>query len=103
MLLVKAPHTVALATPLPCQGLARQRSDAVPCSAAEMSSFSPAATHVLPASLPADRGWAVSLYFGYMKGVNNNLSLTHVPEIPPRTNILAGGRRQGAASSTARN
>lgn len=40
---------------------------------------------------PADRGWAVSLYFGYMRGVANNLSATHVPEVQPRTDGLAGG------------
>lgn len=48
----------------------------------------------------ADRGWAVSLYFGYMQGVANNLSATHVPEIAPRSDTLAGprGRRGDMAS-----
>ncbi|PSC76158.1 peptidyl serine alpha-galactosyltransferase [Micractinium conductrix] len=51
----------------------------------------------------ADRGWAVSLFFGYMKesrGVANNLSATHVPEVAPREDHLAGprGRRGDMAS-----
>ncbi|KAL4421895.1 hypothetical protein ABPG77_003697 [Micractinium sp. CCAP 211/92] len=48
----------------------------------------------------ADRGWAVSLYFGYMRGVANNLSATHIPEVQPCTDSLAGprGRRSDMAS-----
>jgi hypothetical protein len=40
----------------------------------------------------AERGWAVSVHFGYMQGVANNLSDTHVPQIPPRQDALAGTR-----------
>ena len=40
-------------------------------------------------------GWAVSAFFGYLKGVNNELALKHVPEVLPRSDSLAGpvGRR----------
>ena len=40
-------------------------------------------------------GWAVSAFFGYLKGVNNELALKHVPEVLPRNDSLAGpvGRR----------
>lgn len=40
-------------------------------------------------------GRAVSAFFGYMKGVKNNLALKHVPEVTPRNDTLAGpqGRR----------
>lgn len=48
---------------------------------------------------PAGRGWAVSVYFHYMQGVANNLSLTHVPEIAPRQDSLAGGCSLGGGSS----
>ena len=36
-------------------------------------------------------GWAVAAFFGYMKGTDNQLALTHVPEIKPRNDTLAGG------------
>ena len=40
-------------------------------------------------------GWAVSAFFGYLKGVNNELALKHVPHVQPRNDSLAGpiGRR----------
>jgi hypothetical protein len=40
-------------------------------------------------------GWAVSAFFGYLKGVSNELALKHVPHIVPRNDTLAGplGRR----------
>jgi hypothetical protein len=40
-------------------------------------------------------GWAVSAYFGYLKGVSNELALKHVPYVVPRNDTLAGpsGRR----------
>ncbi|EIE24386.1 hypothetical protein COCSUDRAFT_40799 [Coccomyxa subellipsoidea C-169] len=39
--------------------------------------------------------WAVSAYFGYLKGVKNELALKHVPYVEPRNDTLAGpeGRR----------
>ena len=36
-------------------------------------------------------GRAVSAYFAYMMGVSNQLALTHVPEVAPRNDTLAGG------------
>ena len=35
-------------------------------------------------------GWAVSVFFGYMVGTHNNLSETHIPEIPRRNDTIAG-------------
>lgn len=37
----------------------------------------------------------MSAFFGYLKGVDNELALKHVPEVPPRNDSLAGpvGRR----------
>ena len=40
--------------------------------------------------LGAKPGWAVAAYFGYMKGTDNQLALTHVPEVIPRNDTLAG-------------
>ncbi|GAB4815655.1 hypothetical protein N2152v2_002701 [Parachlorella kessleri] len=49
----------------------------------------------IPEELGAKPGWAVAAYFGYMKGTDNQLALTHVPEVIPRNDTLAGrkGRR----------
>lgn len=49
----------------------------------------------IPEELGAKPGWAVAAFFGYMKGTDNQLALTHVPEIVPRNDTLAGrkGRR----------
>lgn len=50
--------------------------------------------HTRPTQLQdsgAKPGWAVAAYFGYMKGVNNELALKHVPEVLPRNDTLAGG------------
>ncbi|KFM28780.1 hypothetical protein F751_6301 [Auxenochlorella protothecoides] len=49
-------------------------------------------TPFLPDEVGASRGWAVSAYFSYMKGVNNELALKHVPEVTPRNDTLAGPR-----------
>jgi hypothetical protein len=40
-------------------------------------------------------GWAVSAFYGYLQGVNNDLALKHVPHVIPRKDNLAGpaGRR----------
>ena len=40
-------------------------------------------------------GWAVSGFYGYLKGVSNELALRHVADIEPRRDTLAGplGRR----------
>ena len=40
-------------------------------------------------------GWAVSGFYGYLKGVANDLALRHVPRVKPRRDTLAGplGRR----------
>lgn len=46
----------------------------------------------VPEVVGAARGWAVSAYFAYMKGVNNELALKHVPEVVPRNDTLAGPR-----------
>lgn len=37
----------------------------------------------------------MSAYFGYLKGVKNELALKHVPQVLPRNDTLAGpiGRR----------
>lgn len=50
---------------------------------------------VLPQELGAAPGTAVSGFFGYMVGVENELALRHVPEVEPRQDSLAGpvGRR----------
>ena len=37
-------------------------------------------------------GWAISGYYGYLKGVNNELATKHIPEVPPRNDTLAGPR-----------
>lgn len=49
----------------------------------------------IPEDLGAKEGTAISAYYGYLKGVNNQLALKHVPEVPPREDTLAGpyGRR----------
>ena len=49
----------------------------------------------IPAQMAVSRGWAVSAYFGYLKGVSNALALKHVPHVAPRNDTLAGpvGRR----------
>lgn len=46
-------------------------------------------------------GWAVSGFYGYLKGVNNELALKHIPQVPPRNDTLAGpyGRRSDQASA----
>ncbi|CAL5224706.1 g7434 [Coccomyxa viridis] len=48
-----------------------------------------------PPKMGVKPGWAVSAFFGYLKGVNNELALKHVPEVLPRNDSLAGpvGRR----------
>lgn len=40
-------------------------------------------------------GWAVSGFYGYLKGVNNEMAEKYLPNIPPRNDSLAGpqGRR----------
>jgi hypothetical protein len=40
-------------------------------------------------------GWAVAAFFGYMKGVANELAIRHVKEVVPHNDTLAGpwGRR----------
>lgn len=45
-----------------------------------------------PLEMGVRNGWAVSAYFGYMRGVNNELALKHVPEVLPRNDTLAGPR-----------
>ena len=40
-------------------------------------------------------GWAVSVFFGYMVGTHNNLSDTHIPEIPRRNDTIAGEQHGG--------
>ncbi len=49
----------------------------------------------LPEELGVAPGWAVSAYFGYLKGVYNELALKHVPHVAPRNDTRAGpvGRR----------
>ena len=37
-----------------------------------------------------DTGWAVSAFFGYLKGVQNELALKHIPHVKPRNDTLAG-------------
>ena len=34
----------------------------------------------------------MSAFYGYLKGVNNELALKHVPEVEPRNDTLAGPR-----------
>lgn len=48
-----------------------------------------------PVTLGAKPGTAISAFFGYMKGVSNELALKHVPQVVPRNDSLAGppGRR----------
>ena len=49
----------------------------------------------IPEELGARKGLAVSAFYGYLKGVNNELAMKHVPEVVPRNDTLAGplGRR----------
>ena len=49
----------------------------------------------IPEELGARKGLAVSAFYGYLKGVNNELAIKHVPEVVPRNDTLAGplGRR----------
>ncbi len=48
-----------------------------------------------PINMGVRPGWAVAAFFSYMRGVNNELALKHVPEVAPRNDTLAGplGRR----------
>lgn len=45
-----------------------------------------------PEEAGARPGRAVSAFFGYMKGVKNNLAMKHVPWVLPRNDTLAGPR-----------
>ena len=56
----------------------------------------------IPSQMAVSRGWAVSAYFGYLKGVDNALALKHVPHVAPRNDTLAGpmGRRGDQAGPT---
>jgi len=49
----------------------------------------------IPEELGARKGLGVSAFYGYLKGVNNELAMKHVPEVEPRNDTLAGplGRR----------
>ena len=49
----------------------------------------------IPERLGVKPGWAISAYFGYLKGVSNELALRHVPHVLPRNDTKAGpvGRR----------
>ena len=49
----------------------------------------------IPEELGVRQGLAISAYYSYLKGVNNELALKHVPEVLPRNDTLAGpaGRR----------
>ena len=49
----------------------------------------------IPERLGVRPGWAISAYFGYLKGVSNELALRHVPHVLPRNDTKAGpvGRR----------
>lgn len=49
----------------------------------------------IPEELGVRKGLAISAFYGYLKGVNNELALKHVPEVLPRNDTLAGplGRR----------
>lgn len=53
----------------------------------------------VPEELGASKGWAISAHFGYMKGVANELAGTHIPEVRPRKDSLAGpiGRKSDDA------
>ncbi|KAI8102669.1 hypothetical protein M9434_005468 [Picochlorum sp. BPE23] len=53
----------------------------------------------VPEELGASKGWAISAHFGYMKGVANELADTHIPEVHPREDSLAGpiGRKSDDA------
>eukprot|EP00884_Botryococcus_braunii_P005119 jgi/Botrbrau1/14608/Bobra.67_2s0008.1 len=48
-----------------------------------------------PVAMGVKPGWAVAAFFGYMKGVANELALRHVKEIVPHNDTFAGpsGRR----------
>ncbi|BDA42986.1 Peptidyl serine alpha-galactosyltransferase [Coccomyxa sp. Obi] len=46
----------------------------------------------IPEQMGVSPGWAVSAYFGYLKGVSNELALKHVPYVVPRNDTLAGPR-----------
>lgn len=41
-------------------------------------------TPFVPEELPLERGWAYAAHYDYLVGVNNQLALRHVPEVPPR-------------------
>ncbi|CAK0787343.1 hypothetical protein CVIRNUC_010562 [Coccomyxa viridis] len=43
-----------------------------------------------PKQLGVSPGWAVSAFFGYLKGVQNELALKHIPHVKPRNDTLAG-------------
>ena len=51
--------------------------------------------HFKPEEFKLDRGWALAAHYDYLKGVDNDLALRHVKDIPPRNDSLAGppGRR----------
>ena len=57
--------------------------------------LSPAPPRACVQEAGAKPGRAVSAFFGYMKGVKNELAMKHVPEVVPRNDTLAGpkGRR----------
>ena len=55
----------------------------------------------IPEELGARKGQAISAFYGYLKGVNNELALKHVPEVEPRNDTLAGPR--GRRGDQARN
>ncbi|CAK0787529.1 hypothetical protein CVIRNUC_010749 [Coccomyxa viridis] len=48
-----------------------------------------------PVQMGVKPGWAVSAFFGYLRGVKNEMALKHVPHVQPRNDSLAGpeGRR----------
>jgi hypothetical protein len=43
-----------------------------------------------PEELALERGWALAAHYDYLKGVDNDLALRHVPEVAPRNDTLAG-------------
>jgi len=45
-----------------------------------------------PNAYGASPGWAISVFFSYMVGTHNELSTTHIPELPPKQDLLAGPR-----------
>lgn len=48
-----------------------------------------------PDEFQAEKGHPVSAFYGYLKGVGNELALKHIPEVPPTNDFEAGpfGRR----------